>query len=120
MKKILVVDDEKMIASAIQRVLQKAGHTVELAHNGVEAIKKLESTQPGTYDLIIMDLLMPEINGSDVLDWITIHRTGQKVIMMTAYGDNTTRQDLLKRGASDVLTKPFDDIMVFPKLVENI
>lgn len=118
MPKILVVDDEKMIANALQRVLTKAGHLVFTAASGLEAISVLEN-QSG-FDLIFLDLLMPEMNGSDLLEWLRMHRPSIRFIVMTAYGDQAARDALIQRGALQVLAKPFDNILSIPLLVQEL
>lgn len=113
MAKILVVDDEKIISSSLARILKRAEHEVEIANNGVEAAQKVDSG----FDLVIMDLLMPEVGGAEVLDLFKKRSPSTKMIMMTAYGDHSVKDDLLSRGASLVLAKPFDDITKIPDLV---
>lgn len=120
MAKILVVDDEKIISRSIQRVLTKVGHIVTVANNGLEAIQHLETASTQPFDLIFMDLLMPELSGSEVLDVAHQKTPSTKVLMMTAYGDLGAREDLLKRGATMVLSKPFDDMTKLPVLVSTI
>ena len=117
MHKILVVDDEKMIADAIGRILTKAGHFVTVVTSGIEALGELKEKE---FDLAIMDLLMSELNGEELLDWIMSNKLKTKVLMMTAYGDARLRQQLLDKGASDVLAKPFDDIFAITRLVDKL
>ncbi len=104
----------------MQRILSRAGHLVVVANNGLEAIQEVESASSTPYDLIFMDLLMPEIGGSEALDIIRIKAPTTKVLMMTAYGDLSAREDLLRRGAVRVLSKPFDDLTQIPNLVSEI
>ncbi len=115
MSKILVVDDEKIISHSLQRILVKAGHEITVANNGIEAIRAMDSALH--LDLLFVDLLMPEIGGGEVLDYARQKFPEAKVLMMTAYGDSAVREDLLQRGASAVLAKPFDDITQIPALV---
>lgn len=117
MYSVLVVDDEKMIAEAVGRILTRAGHKVTVATSGIEALGELKKQK---FDVAIMDLLMSELNGEELLDWIVANVTGTKILMMTAYGDAKLRQQLIDKGASDVLAKPFEDIFVFPKLVDGL
>ena len=116
MSRILVVDDEKIISHSLQRVLGRAGHAVEVANNGLEAIQLLEKSAAGP-DLMFLDFLMPEIGGGEVLDFAKRKFPGCVVLMMTAYGDTAARNDLLARGAAQVLAKPFDDITKIPDVV---
>ena len=117
MHSVLVVDDEKMIAEAVGRILTRAGYRVTVATSGIEALGELKKQK---FDVAIMDLLMSELNGEELLDWIVASGVGTKVLMMTAYGDAKLRQQLIDKGASDVLAKPFEDIFLFPKLVEKL
>lgn len=116
MAKILVVDDEKIISFSLQRVLTRVGHEVTVANNGVEAIGVLQSKK---FDLIFLDLLMPEIGGAEVLEFAKKIHPDVKIFMMTAYGDQEARDDLLSRGAEKVLSKPFDDITSIPEMVKD-
>jgi CheY-like chemotaxis protein len=118
MSRIIVVDDEKIISSALHRILARAGHEVSVANNGIEAIKLLEAA-PGV-DLMFVDFLMPEIGGGEVLDYAKKKFPAAKVLMMTAYGDANTKDNLLSRGATRVLAKPFEDITKIPELVGKI
>lgn len=115
MANILVVDDEKIISSSLQRVLTRADHNVTVANNGIEAIKILE--KQNLFDIIFLDLLMPEVGGAEVLDFAKHKLPNAKIFMMTAYGDQQAKDDLLKRGASKVFSKPFDDITKIPDFV---
>lgn len=115
MARILVCDDERIISSALQRILTRAGHEVSVANHAVEAIRQIEECGP--FDAFFIDLLMPEVSGSTVLDLAKKKLPAAKVFMMTAYGDQQVRDDLIRRGASQVLAKPFDDITKIPALL---
>ncbi len=115
MSTILVVDDEKIIATTLERVLKRAGHTVTVCNGGIEAIQALQKDQG--FDCIFLDYLMPEVGGAEVLDFAKKNLPHAKVVMMTAYGDQATKEALVKKGASLVLAKPFDDILKIPELV---
>ena len=116
--KILVVDDEKIISSSLERVLKRKGHLVHVANSGVEALIQLNENGP--FDVLIMDYLMPELSGADVLSQCKIKYPKLKVVMMTAYGDQQVREELLSRGACQVIHKPFEDILKIPELVEKV
>ncbi len=120
MAKILVVDDEKMIATVLTKVFLKAGHEVKTLNSGLEAIQWLQNPNDTDLSLAMLDLLMPELSGAEVLDWIHTNRKSTKVIMMTAYGDPEVRADLMRRGASMILSKPFDDIFSVAKIVNDL
>lgn len=116
--KILVVDDEKIISSSLERVLKRKGHLVSVANSGVEALLQLKDNGP--FDVLVMDYLMPELSGADVLSQCRIKYPELKVLMMTAYGDQQVREELLSRGAAGVIHKPFEDILKIPELVERL
>lgn len=116
--KILVVDDEKIIALSLERVLKRRSHTVVTANSGIEALLKLE--KDGPFDILIMDYLMPELGGAEVLSQCRIKYPELKVIMMTAYGDQLVREELLSRGACLVIHKPFEDILKIPDLLDTL
>ena len=116
--KVLVVDDEKVISSALGRILTRAGHEVTIANHGVDAMNIVESAKV-SFDFCFADLLMPEISGAVVLDFIKKRMPHCTVFMMTAYGDISVREDLLRRGATKVLAKPFEDITKIPELLQS-
>jgi DNA-binding NtrC family response regulator len=104
--KILVVDDEVLIRDMVQRGLtQIGGYLVEVAQNGQEAIEKIEKD---IFDLILTDLMMPEMSGMELLKLIKGTRPELMVIMMTAYGSIETAVEAMRVGANDYITKPVD------------
>jgi DNA-binding NtrC family response regulator len=104
--KILVVDDEVLIRDMVQRGLtQIGGYLVEVAQNGQEAIEKIERD---IFDLVLTDLMMPEMSGMELLKLIKGMRPELMVIMMTAYGSIETAVEAMKVGANDYITKPVD------------
>lgn len=116
--RVLVVDDEKIISGALSRMLVRAGHEVQVANHGVEAMRLVEEAA-APFDFCFVDLLMPELSGAVVLDLLRQRMPGATVFMMTAYGDVAVREDLIKRGAAKVLAKPFDDITKVPDLLKG-
>ncbi len=106
LKKILVVDDEAPLREILQRGLtQMGGYWVEVAQNGQEAIEKVEKE---IFDLILTDLMMPEMDGMELLKILKGTRPEIPVIMMTAYGSIDTAVEAMKIGANDYITKPVD------------
>jgi DNA-binding NtrC family response regulator len=114
--KVLVCDDEKIISGALNRMLTRSGHQVSVANNGVEAMQLVESAND-PFDFCFVDLLMPEVSGALVLDFLKQRMPKAIVFMMTAYGDLAVREDLMRRGAAKVLAKPFEDITKVPDLL---
>ncbi len=106
-KRILAVDDEKLIVLAIRHNLKLAGYDVIEAYDGREAIQKIEAERP---DLIILDVMMPELNGWDVLSSIRDdpELRATPVIMLTALGQDGDVGETIRRGADFHLTKPFE------------
>ncbi len=105
--KIMVVEDDKDIATILQFILDEAGFDVQFCESGIEAIEKVESFLP---DLILMDVMMPVMDGIQTLDQLKKIKSLSyiPVIFITA---KTQEQEILyykKVGAIDVITKPFD------------
>jgi len=110
--RILVVDDEKNIRVTLQQCLADAGHEVDLAVSGEHALEKLEK---GEYDLVLLDIKLPDIDGVEVLRRIKHRRPEQAVVMITAYGTIETAVETMKLGALDYLQKPFT-----PEEIRNV
>ena len=104
MKKILIVDDESNIRLGLNKCLAKEGYYIEEDSNGEEALQLIYNKK---YDLILMDVQMPELNGFDVLKRIRKFGNSTRVIMMTAFGTVEMAVDSMKIGAVDFLSKPF-------------
>lgn len=102
---ILLVDDEKKLADVIRRGLLLEGWAVDTAQSGEEALEKIEVNQ--TYDLVILDLMLPGINGIDVLKAIRKNNPHLPIIILTAKSSLSDRIAGLDEGADDYLIKPF-------------
>ena len=102
--RILIVDDEPKIRSFIGRALAAAGYATEFADSGAEGLRRALSTR---YDLVILDLVMPDLDGRQVLGRLLAARPGQAVIVLSCVADVAAKVDCLERGAQDYLTKPF-------------
>lgn len=103
MQKILVVDDEAKLVHLVQAYLQDAGYKVVAAYNGAQALQQFELESP---DLIVLDLMMPEIDGLEVARRIRT-QSGVPIIMLTARVEETDRVVGLELGADDYVVKPF-------------
>jgi DNA-binding response OmpR family regulator len=101
--KILAVDDEQRMVRFIQLNLEQDGFEVVTAYNGKEALEQVRTQLP---DLILLDIMMPDINGFDVLKKIR-EVNNVPVIMLTAKGEEDDRIQGLELGADDYITKPF-------------
>jgi two-component system response regulator HydG len=103
--KILVVDDERSHRLMIEAVLSAEGYDIAQADSGQTAI---DAVAEKFYDLVIMDIRMPELGGIEALKKIKTISPGIPIVIMTAYASVGTAVDALKSGASDYLTKPLD------------
>ncbi|MCX6622567.1 MAG: response regulator transcription factor [Acidobacteria bacterium] len=102
--RILVVEDEKRIADFLGRGLESAGYTVDTVNDGAAA---LEITHATDYDLIILDLGLPDTDGIKVLERIRNRKTTSPVLILSARGGVDDRVKGLEQGADDYLVKPF-------------
>ncbi|HUW42290.1 MAG TPA: response regulator [Rectinemataceae bacterium] len=108
---ILVADDEEGMREGMKRILEKRGHRVELAENGARAIEKLDS---GSYDLVLVDLRMPEVDGFAVTDYVVRKKGGRTVVVIvSALATVEAAVETTRKGAFDFLVKPFapDDLL---------
>ncbi|HCL81443.1 MAG TPA: Fis family transcriptional regulator, partial [Nitrospiraceae bacterium] len=101
---ILIVDDEEIVRKSCVRILSPEGYALETAKNADDALKKLDDK---TFDLVLTDLVMPDITGIDLLKKIKEDRPETEVIIITGYGTVKTAVDALKYGAYDYIEKPF-------------
>src|SRR5437870_2356931 len=101
---ILVVEDERRLAQIVRRVPEEEGHTVDLAHDGKEG---LAMASDGSHDVILLDILLPEIDGIEVCRTLRRNRVDTPVLLLTALGDVDDRVRGLDAGADDYLAKPF-------------
>ncbi|MCL2079278.1 MAG: response regulator transcription factor [Oscillospiraceae bacterium] len=102
--KILVVDDEKLLVKGIKFNLENEGYIVDTGQDGHEAV---ELARGGGYDLIILDIMMPELNGLEACMRIREFST-IPIIMLTARGEDTDKIMGFEHGADDYITKPFN------------
>src|SRR5271169_162085 len=104
--RILVVDDEADIRESLETLLCLEGYTVELAQNGAEGLRR---TEGANYDMVLLDLMMPDRSGMEVLREIRERDTETPVFMITAYGSVEVAVTALKNGANDYFSKPWDN-----------
>jgi DNA-binding response OmpR family regulator len=116
-KKVLIVDDELNIVTALEFLLQKSGYEVMAAQNGDEALKRIESFAP---DLVLLDVMMPRISGYEVCrrmrerpDWKHI-----KIVMLSAKGREAEVSKGVSLGADLYVTKPFSNSELVGKIGE--
>ena len=101
MKNILIIDDDVHIGNMLEETLVNEGYSVSRAYSGTEALLVLSQSKP---DLILLDLMLPGLNGEDVLP----HIKGIPTIVVSAKVDIDNKVDLLLGGAADYITKPFN------------
>jgi CheY-like chemotaxis protein len=113
MPKILVIDDEAQMCEFIKAYLEKRGFEVAVALSGKEALNAYPKENP---DLVLLDLGLPDMNGREILKDIKAKMPQIKVLVMSAYKDQATRDELVRLGADHFLGKP----VITPKLYEAV
>ncbi len=104
--RILVIDDESEIRESLATLLELEGYNVELAVNATDGLRKVEAA---SYDLILLDLMMPDRSGMEVLKDLRERGVETPVFMITAYGSVEVAVTALKAGANDYFSKPWDN-----------
>ncbi len=102
--RVLVIDDEHKIANAIKKGLEQEAYSVDVSYSGLEAYD-LASTEE--YDLIILDLMLPEMDGFEICEKLRAKKIHTPILMLTAKSDLDDKVKGLNTGADDYLTKPF-------------
>ncbi len=105
MPKILIIDDEKAIRRTIKEILEFEKYNVDEAEDGQQG---LDMALKGNYDVILSDIKMPKLDGTELLSKLMAHGTESSLIMMSGHGNIETAVDAVKKGAFDYLAKPID------------
>lgn len=105
LKKLLVVDDEPVFCEFVRAVLSTKGYEVVAETDSRKAMAMLKRQR---FDVMLLDLVMPEIHGLDLLEQIREHWTALPILIITGYGDGDTTLRAMRRGATDFLIKPID------------
>jgi len=105
MPKILIIDDEKAIRRTIREILEFEKYNVDEAEDGQQG---LDMALKGNYDVILSDIKMPKLDGTELLAKLMAHGTESSLIMMSGHGNIETAVDAVKKGAFDYLAKPID------------
>jgi two-component system response regulator VicR len=114
MAKIMVVDDEPDIRKLVEKILKKQGHRVVKCGSGLECLERLADEKP---DLVILDVMMPELDGWETYRRIIKQNPKQRVLFLTAVTLEAEARERMERlGVPHYLTKPFDP----PELVERV
>ena len=103
--KVLIVDDEKNIVELIQKSLKLEGYETSGAYSGSEAVHKVKTEKP---DIVLLDIMMPDMDGYEVLQKIQEYDMSIPIIFITAQGRNYIRVAALELGADDFITKPIN------------
>ncbi len=103
--KVLIVDDERAILDNLTPFLNRAGFVVDEAEDGIVALEKIENFRP---DIIVLDVMMPKMDGRQVLRELRQNEQWVPVILLTQVGDATERAMAITEGADDYLNKPYD------------
>ena len=103
---ILVIDDESVICDACRLVLAEKGHRVDHCLTGNAGLQAIEG---GQYDLILLDVKLPDVDGMEILKSVREKGSGPVVIVMTGYSTMSNALQAMKLGAADYLAKPFTD-----------
>ena len=111
--KILIIDDSATNVFLLQTLLEEEGYSVMFAYNGKEAIKYIDKEK---FDLLLLDIMMPGVDGYDILEKLSTEQKGTPVIMVTAKDDRDSEKKAKDMGASDYVTKPVN----FEKLIKLV
>jgi DNA-binding NtrC family response regulator len=102
--KILIVDDDLQICKGLSEILDGEGYDTSYLQSGKEAIERIAKED---FDVVLVDLVMPGVDGMDVLAWVMREKPKIKVIMITAFATVENAVEAVKKGASDYIPKPF-------------
>lgn len=111
--KLLVVEDERRLAEALQRGLEAEGYSVDLAFDGLEGFAKAQSEQ---YDAIVLDILLPGMNGYKVCAELRAAGNWTPILMLTAKDGEYDEAEAFDTGADDFLSKPFSYVVLLARL----
>lgn len=116
MRKILIVEDDIDINNLLSEILKNNGYEIDNAYTGREALLLLQMKE---YDLVLLDLMMPNMTGEEVIEEIRKHNK-VSIIVISAKADKKTKIDVLRMGADDFIKKPFDIDDVLVRVEANI
>lgn len=107
-KKILIIEDDKIITNIIQFLLKKEDYTIEFAYDGLEGVKKIDTFLP---DLVVTDIMLPFKSGLEITSYVKKTYPNIKVIVISSLGkEDLTVIEAFKLGADDLIAKPFNPI----------
>lgn len=111
--RVLVVEDERRLAAAVQRGLQAEGFAVDLAHNGEDG---LHLAREGDYDALVLDLMLPKLSGYRICQQLRAEANWVPILILSAKDGEYDQADGLDLGADDYLTKPFSYVVLAARL----
>ncbi|MEV4186776.1 response regulator transcription factor [Streptosporangium canum] len=111
--RVLVVEDERRMAAALQRGLQAEGFAVDLAHDGEDG---LHLARQGDYDVVVLDIMLPRLSGYNVCKHLRAEENWVPILMLSAKDGEYDMADGLDLGADDYLTKPFSYVVLVARL----
>jgi DNA-binding response OmpR family regulator len=111
--RVLVVEDERRLASAVRRGLTAEGFVVDVAHDGVDG---LHLAREGAYDAVVLDLMLPGLSGYQVCERLRADRNWVPVLILSAKDGEYDQADGLDLGADDYMTKPFSYVVLAARL----
>ena len=114
---ILVVDDDELVRKTLSVLVSSLGYRCQQASDGVEAIKVLKSAK---CDLVLSDVMMPNMDGLELLKYIIRHHVETDVIIATGYNERTSYADVIRAGAIDFIKKPIDQAELEAKLARAL
>jgi two-component system OmpR family response regulator len=114
--RVLVVEDEVSLAETVRDGLSTDGFTVDLAHNGVDGLWTATEVPHGSYDAIILDIMLPLLNGYEVCRELRRRGVWTPVLMLTAKDGDYDQADAFDLGADDYLIKPFSFVVLIARL----
>ncbi len=106
MKSVLIVDDEQIVLDVLQRILSRLGYNTIISNSGADAVKLYQENH---FDLVLLDVLMPEKNGFEIAKELRKINPDQKIVMVTGLGEDAVETQAIseKVGIHTVLSKPF-------------
>jgi DNA-binding response OmpR family regulator len=111
--RLLIVEDEVRLASALQRGLTAEGFTVDIAHTGPDGLHAATET---TYDAVLLDIMLPGLSGYRIIEQLRAAENWVPILMLTAKDGEYDEADALDLGADDYLTKPFSFVVLLARL----
>ena len=111
--KVLIVEDERALADALEHSVRRAGYAADAVYNGTDA---LAQAMEGGYDVIVLDVMLPDMDGFQIVSRLRARGNPTPVLMLTARADVSDKVTGLNAGADDYMTKPFDNAELLARL----